>query len=302
MNWGDKKVIAVGGGKGGIGKSTFAANLGLTLAQTGKRVVVVDADLGAANLHTIMGVRYPEKTLRDFTGDRTADLEQILVATEYPNLRLLSSASEVLSIALPNYAERQRLFKALQKLSVDIIIFDIAAGTDQRATDFFSLASIGVIIVEPVPTSLENAYSFIKNLLVRALLRKFFRDKETTDFIQSTMNSKDAESALLFSNLLEKLQEQQPGKIEEFRRQFLEGGSRLYVVANSVKSPAQNVVAENFSRIIKRYLALNMDVLGLLPFEEAMDLAIIHRTPFVAKYPDSLYRKNMQAIVRKLAM
>lgn len=301
MNWGDKKVIAVGGGKGGIGKSTFAANLGLSLAQVGKRVVVVDADLGAANLHTIMGVRYPEKTLRDFTGNPGADLEQILVATEYPNLRLLSSASEILSIALPNYAERQRLFKALQKLHVDVIIFDIAAGTDQRATDFFSLASIGIIIVEPVPTSLENAYSFIKNLLVRSLLRKFFRDKETTDFIQSTMDSHDAENALLFSNLLEKLQERQPERIKEFRQLYLEG-NHLYVVVNSVKSPTQNVVAENFSRIIKRYLALNMDVLGLLPYEEAMDLAIIHRTPFVAKYPDSVYRKNMQAIVRKLAL
>lgn len=301
MNWGDKKVIAVGGGKGGIGKSTFAANLGLSLAQTGKRVVVVDADLGAANLHTIMGVRYPERTLRDFTGNPGADLEQILVATEYPNLRLLSSASEVLSIALPNYAERQRLFKALQKLHVDVIIFDIAAGTDQRATDFFSLASIGVIIVEPVPTSLENAYSFIKNLLVRSLLRKFFHDKVTTDFIQNTMNSRDAESALLFSNLLEKLQELQPEKIAEFRKLYLDG-NRLYVVANSVKSPAQNVVAENFSRIIKRYLALNMDVLGQLPYEEAMDLAIIHRTPFVVKYPDSVYRKNMLAIVGKLAL
>jgi flagellar biosynthesis protein FlhG len=301
MNWGDKKVIAVGGGKGGIGKSTFAANLGLSLSQTGKKVVVVDADLGAANLHTIMGVRYPEKTLRDFTGNPGADLEQILVETEYPDLRLLSSASEVLSIALPNYAERQRLFKALQKLKVDVIIFDIAAGTDQRATDFFSLASIGVIIVEPVPTSLENAYSFIKNLLVRALLRKFFHDSETTDFIQSTMNSRDAENALLFSNLLEKLQERQPEKVAEFREQFLSGNC-LYVVANSVKSPVQNVVAENFSRIIKRYLALNMDVLGLLPYEETMDLAIIHRTPFVVKYPDSNYKKSMQAIVRKLAL
>jgi MinD-like ATPase involved in chromosome partitioning or flagellar assembly len=114
------------------------------------------------------------------------------------------------------------------------------------------------------------------------------------------MNSRDTENALLFSKLLEKLQELQPEKIVEFRKQYLDG-NHLYVVVNSVKSPAQNVVAENFSRIIKRYLALNMDVLGLLPYEEAMDLAIIHRIPFVVKYPDSAYRKNLLAMVRKLA-
>jgi flagellar biosynthesis protein FlhG len=300
MFWGDKIVIAVGGGKGGIGKSTFSANLGVSMAARGKRVVVIDADLGAANLHTILGVRYPEKTLDDFLSNRNTDLESTLVDTAYANLRLLSSASDVLSLASPNYSERQRLFRAIQKLKVDVIIFDIAAGTQQRATDFFSLAPIGIILVEPVPTSLENAFSFLKNLLVRGLLRRFYHDKELTSFIQNTVDPRSTEKVLHFSDLLVKLEEKSPAKVVAYRQLFLEGVCKMFLVVNSLKNPSQVQVADKFTRIIKRYLALNMDVLGLLPFEAAMDDSVIKRTPFVIKYPQSGYAKGIADIIANI--
>jgi len=300
MFWGDKIVIAVGGGKGGIGKSTFSANLGVSMAARGKRVVVIDADLGAANLHTILGVRYPEKTLDDFLSNRNVDLESTLVNTSYANLRLLSSASDVLSLASPNYGERQRLFRAIQKLKADVIIFDIAAGTQQRATDFFSLAPIGIILVEPMPTSLENAFSFLKNLLVRGLLRRFYHDKEITSFIQDTVDPRSSEKVLHFSDLLIKLEEKAPAKVVAYRQLFLEGVCKMFIVVNSVKNPSQHQVADKFSRIVKRYLALNIDVLGLLPYETAMDDTVINRTPFVIKYPDSGYAKGIADIIAKI--
>ena len=300
MFWGDKIVIAVGGGKGGIGKSTFSANLGVSMASSGQRVVVIDADLGAANLHTILGVRYPEKTLDDFLSNRDANLESTLVDTAFANLRLLSSASDVLSLASPSYSERQRLFRAIQKLKVDVIIFDIAAGTQQRATDFFSLAPIGVILVEPIPTSLENAFSFLKNLLVRGLLRRFYHDKEITSFIQNTVDPHSSERVLHFSDLLLKLEERAPAKVVAYRQLFLEGVCKMFIVVNSVKNQSQLQVADKFSRIVKRYLALNMDVLGTLPYEAAMDETVINRTPFVAKYPESAYTKGIADIVAKI--
>ncbi len=300
MFWGGKTVIAVGGGKGGIGKSTFVANLGVTMAGKGMDVVVVDADLGAANLHTILGVRFPEKTLDDFLANRQANLADALVETAYPHLRLLSSASDVLSIAAPNYSERQRLFKALQKLDAQAIIFDIAAGTHQRATDFFSLAPFGIILVEPIPTSLENAFSFIKNLLVRGLLRRFYHDKEITAFIQNTVDPRSTEKTLHFVDLLAKLEEKAPGKVVAYRQLFLEGVCKMFIVANSVKNANQSQVADKFARIIKRYLGLSMEVLGTLPYEPAMDDSVINRTPFVIKNPDSGFARGLSDISAKI--
>jgi ATPases involved in chromosome partitioning len=301
MYWGDKKVIAVGGGKGGIGKSAFVANLGVTLASQGKRVTVVDADIGAANLHTIIGVQYPAKTLDDFLANREPDIEHTLVETPYPPLRLLSSASDVLGLASPNYKDRQRLYRAIKKLRTDIIIFDIAAGTHQRATDFFTLAPIGIIIIEPIPTSLENAFSFIKNMLVRGLMRTFHHNKEMTDFIEKTVDPRSAESTLHFADLLVKLGETTPGTVEAFRQIFLQS-IKMHVVANAIRDQSQKQVAEKFSRIIKRYLALDIEFTGTLPYEQNMDLAISGRVPFVVKYPQSGYAKNMQEIIVKLGL
>ena len=299
MYWGEKNVIAVGGGKAGIGKSTFVANLGVSMAKRGKNVVVIDADTGATNLHNILGVRSPEKTLDDFLNNRQTDLAAALVDTAYSNLRLLSSASDVLSLASPNYSERQRLLRAIQKLKTDAIIFDISAGTNQRATDFFSLAPIGIILIEPIPTSLETTYSFIKNLLVRGLLRRFYHDKEITAFIQKSV-SQSTKKKPHFSDLLVKLEKKSPGKVSAYRQLFLEGVCRMSIVVNSVKSPDQNATGDKFVRLIKRDLALNMEVLGTLSFEAAMDDALINHLPFVIKYPDSSYAKKMSNIVSRI--
>ena len=302
MYWGEKNVIAVGGGKAGIGKSTFVANLGVSMAKRGKNVVVIDADTGATNLHNILGVRSPEKTLDDFLNNRQTDLAAALVDTAYSNLRLLSSASDVLSLASPNYSERQRLLRAIQKLKTDAIIFDISAGTNQRATDFFSLAPIGIILIEPIPTSLENAFSFIKNLLVRGLLRRFYHDKEISAFIQNAVDPRSTKTNLHFSDLLLKLEEKAPGKVSAYRQLFLEGVCRMSIVVNSVKNADQNEAGDKFARLIKRDLSLNMEVLGTLPFEAAMDDAVINRIPFVIKNPESLYTKKISDIASRIDM
>jgi len=300
MFWGNKEVIAVGGGKGGIGKSCFVANLGLTLAQTGRRVVLIDADIGAANLHTIIGVPFPDRTLDDFLRKPHANLKDALLDTPYSGLKLLSSASDVLAISSPNFKERQKLYKGIQKLEADVIIFDIAAGTHQRATDFFSLAPLGVIIVEPVPTSLENAFSFLKNLLFRQLLRVFYEDPEMRKYIQSTLDPSQGKTNLLqFSQLLENLVRLQPEKVAVFKNQY-QTTSKLLLVANSVRNQGQTQVAEKFVKIVKRYLSLNMQVLGNLPFENAMDDAIVARAPFVARYPQSKYTLSMSEIAERL--
>lgn len=220
MYWGKKKVMAVASGKGGVGKSIVVANLGVVLGAKGMRTVLVDADLGAANLHTILGVKSPEKTLRDFVDKTTDSLEHVLITTPYANVRLLSSASDILSLVFPNYKERMRLMRALQKLDADLLIFDIAAGTHQRATDFFAMADTGVIILEPVPTSLENAFSFLKNLLTRALLRYFYHDKEMAALVLDSLDPKKAGTVLSFNELLDICEKKSPAKSFRFVNRY----------------------------------------------------------------------------------
>src|SRR5512133_2159016 len=83
-----RRIIAVGGGKGGIGKSMISANLGIALAGRGKRVVMVDADLGGANLHTTLGIDVPKRTLTDFIERRVKRMEDVITPTGIENLGL----------------------------------------------------------------------------------------------------------------------------------------------------------------------------------------------------------------------
>lgn len=301
MNWNNKLAVSVAGGKGGIGKSSFTANLGVVLARQGLRTVIVDADIGAANLHTMVGVTFPEKTLADFLNSDIT-LEETLSTTPYENLKLLSSASDILSITSPTYKNNEKLFRSVRRLDVDALVFDVAAGTHHRAVDFFALAAIGIVVVEPLPTSLENAFLFVKKLLFRYLLRLFYHDTETKEFILKFTDPRFGRKNAHFSDLLVDLEQRKPQEVAAFRHRFAAERYKMCIVANSVRSPAQGTVIENFCKIVKRYLGLTPSILGLLPFESRMDNAIAQRLPFVVKYPGSEYEMELNRIVKKIGV
>jgi flagellar biosynthesis protein FlhG len=300
MSWENKRVISIGGGKGGVGKSCFSANLGVKIAQRSKNVLLVDADIGGANLHTMVGIRYPEKTLEDFISGRQPTLESTILESPYPRLKLLSSASDILAISAPNFRERQKLMRGVSHLKTDVIVFDIAAGTHIRAIDFFSLAPTGIIIVEPLPTSLENAFTFLKNLLLHVLLRIYWQDKATRAYIESVSDPRNQKNYLQFPELVKRLQDLDPEKIRKFNDIFAPTRFNLYVVINSLKTPHQIQVGDNFVKIVKRYLMLNMKILCSLPYEHTMDEAIAKRIPFVVYAPDSGYSRGIDSAIDML--
>src|SRR6218665_3842829 len=163
------RIIAVGGGKGGIGKSLVSSNLGVALAAKGQRVLLVDADLGGANLHTCLGVAQPTATLSDFLLRPKARLEDVILPTGVPNLSLIAGALDVLDAANIKYAHKQRLLRSLQTQSVDYLILDLGAGSSFNTLDFFIIADHGVLVLLPEPTSVENAYRFVKAAFYRRL-------------------------------------------------------------------------------------------------------------------------------------
>ena len=105
----DKKNIwAIGGGKGGVGKSFVAGNLGILLAQKGYKVILADLDLGGANLHTWLGVNSPTKSLSDFIGRETPNISKLLIPTDINGLRLISGAKDGVEIANLKYTQKDK--------------------------------------------------------------------------------------------------------------------------------------------------------------------------------------------------
>src|SRR5216684_1690974 len=118
----NKTIWSVGGGKGGIGKSVATANMGVALAQKGKSVILVDADLGGANLHIYFGIKHPPQSLGDFLKGRSQSLEEVAIPTGVPGLRLISGASEILGMANPAYAQKLKLISHIKNLNADYIL------------------------------------------------------------------------------------------------------------------------------------------------------------------------------------
>src|SRR5690242_19510166 len=157
-----RRVISIGGGKGGMGKSVISANLGIELARRGKKVVLVDADLGGANLHTTLGVDVPRRTLSDFIERKVEHIDDVITPTSVENLGLVSGAMDHLDVANPRHAQKMRLLRHVQQMDVDYAILDLGAGTHSNTLDFFLVSDHGVLVLVPEPTAVENAYRFVK--------------------------------------------------------------------------------------------------------------------------------------------
>ena len=165
------RIIAVGGGKGGVGKSLISTNLAVSLARSGARVVMLDADLGAPNLHTMFGIMRPPRTVEDFLAGRSASLQEVALATPVPGLRLICGAEGALGSGQTTPEAKQRLLSELARLDADCLVIDVGAGVNLDTIDFFNAADTRLVVMVPEITSLQNGYSFLKIALFRRFQR-----------------------------------------------------------------------------------------------------------------------------------
>ncbi len=164
------RVITVASGKGGVGKTNISANLALSLAAHGKNVVLMDADLGLANINVVLGVM-PEYNLYHLLRKQKR-LEDVLLQTDY-GLRIVAGASGFSKIANLQEEERAHIFHELIHLSfADIIIIDLSAGVSQNVISFIEAAGETIIVTTPEPTAITDAYGIVKIIATDAKMAK----------------------------------------------------------------------------------------------------------------------------------
>ncbi len=154
------RIITVTSGKGGVGKTNTSVNMALAYARLGKKVIVMDADLGLANVNVMLNV-IPKFTLYHVIRKQKS-MKEIIQKTEY-GIEIVAGASGVSKIANLTEEERQNFINELDTLSnADIIIIDTSAGVSSNVLDFIAAADDAVIITTPEPTAITDAYGIIK--------------------------------------------------------------------------------------------------------------------------------------------
>lgn len=157
------RVITVTSGKGGVGKTNFTVNLGITLAQTGLKVVIIDADLGLANVDVVMG-KMSKYNLSDVI-NKSRDILEIL--EEGPNgVKFISGGSGVQQLIKLNKTQLVDLLIKLGKLDeeADIVLIDTGAGLSENVLSFVHAAKEVILITTPEPTAITDAYALIKTI------------------------------------------------------------------------------------------------------------------------------------------
>jgi flagellar biosynthesis protein FlhG len=166
------QVIAISGGKGGVGKSNISVNLGVALAELRRRVVLLDADLGLANIDVLLGIKATH-TLADVLAG-THSLRDVLV-TGPSGLKIVPASSGVQRMASLTPAEHAGLIHAFNELSdqVDILLIDTAAGISDTVVSFVRAANEVIVVVCDEPSSITDAYALIKLLNKEYDLQRF---------------------------------------------------------------------------------------------------------------------------------
>ncbi len=166
------RVIAVTSGKGGVGKTNVSVNLAVSLADAGKQVMLLDADLSLANIDVLLGL-HPEKNLSHvIDGERT--LEEVIV-TGPSGIMVVPASSGVKRLAELSTIENAGLIRAFSELThdVDTLIIDTAAGINESVTSFSRAAQEVVVVVCDEPASITDAYALIKVLNVEYGIQRF---------------------------------------------------------------------------------------------------------------------------------
>ena len=291
-----KKLWSIGGGKGGIGKSIFTLGLGITLAQMGKKIILIDADLGGANLHTLMGVRYPAFTLEDFILKRVERLEDIVIETQVEGIGLICGADDIMGAANPKFAQKIRLLNQLADLPADLVFLDLGAGTSFNVLDFFNYSAGKIAVFTNQSTSLQNVYGFIKSALFRFLSREFARDNEVLLLLHHAGDRDTKISSI--EDILTHLQGKAPEKYTRLKDMIIR--FKIHLVVNMVKTELEKKAGQIIQKVCSDFLNLQPQIFGSLAYDPEVEKAVNQMLPFPMRSINSPAALGLQHIAMEV--
>lgn len=286
------QVWAVGSGKGGTGKSFITSSIGITLAEKGNRMILLDADLGGANMHTFLGISRPQRTLTDFFENKVP-LDELVVESGIPGLGLISGDLNSLDSDSIKYTQKLKLFRHIKALKADYVLIDLGSGSHYNTLDAFMQADRMLTVIVPVKTSIENMYQFVKNVFFRKL-KMHLGESGLKDTALNAWRNRERYGIQNFRELVDYLRLVSPGMDAFFdneMRQF-----RVNLVLNQIKSPRDVPIGNSVKSVFKKYLGVEALFSGYVEYDESILRCINLGKPFVRTYPMSHCAREIERV------
>ena len=289
------RVVAIGGGKGGVGKSLVAANVGIFLATLGKRVVLVDGAFGAPNLHIFAGIPRPSRTLSEAFSPTGPSLQDLAVATHVPGVRLVAGVYDPPSVADPDPAVVRAVCDQLRTLSADWVVVDLGPGLASTTLELFIEADIGLLVAVPDPTSIELMHRFVKAAFLRVLARQKIAHLAEGPSRRSLDHEGGTPSPLEI--YLAAVESRAP-EVAELRDAILRFAPHL--VINSARSKSDMELGRAVASAARRRLGAPIRYLGHLEYDEAVWASTRRRRPLLIEHPETRIAKCFERVARAI--
>jgi flagellar biosynthesis protein FlhG len=295
------EIYPIGGGKGGVGKSFVAANLGASIAKQGHQVVLVDLDLGASNLHTFLGIENPKIGINSFLNKSIEKFENLAAPTNIPNLFFISSLHCSMEISNLVYAQKLKIIKAVRKLPFDYVILDLGAGTNFNTLDFFLTSNDGIFICVPEPTSIENAFRFIRATYLRKLKRIIKRHAFNAAVKDAVFNPNPTDNAAQQSrDIIDIVLKHDPDRELFLREKLSEFNFKL--ILNQFRKNIYPTLGQKIATVCNRHFYSTFQFLGNISYDERVAESVFSRKLYIHKYPyttTSIDLKKITAVITK---
>jgi flagellar biosynthesis protein FlhG len=283
--------ISIGSGKGGAGKTMVIVNLALMLAKMGKKVCLVDLDLGGADAHVLLGLFEPKRTLTDFLTRQVDSItDTIHTFYSFNGLQFIPGTGNTLQTANIGYQEKQRLLRSLAAVETDVMLIDVGAGTSFHALDFFMFSDLQICVTLPDPASILDMYTFLQLATIRKILGSFLSHSD----VGTTLKNHNFNTLNEVFELAEKTREGAKERAQQSLRFF----HPLLVVNRD--SARGRVNKFKLRKMVAKYLGIDIPELGDIPEDGKIDDALKAYLPVCELYPTSPAALALTAIAEKL--
>jgi len=288
------RVVAIGGGKGGVGKSLVAANVGIFLATLGKKVVLVDGAFGAANLHVFAGVARPSRSLYEAL-DNKVPLADLAVSAHVPGVRLVAGVYDPPRTADVSVAAARALAAQLRDLPADWVVVDLNGGCSAPTLELFLAADVQLLVAVPDPTSIELMHRFVKDAFFARVVARGLGELLERLRREPKQHEGGAPSALEL--YLAAVAERAP-EVEALRDAIL--GFAPHLVINCARSKSDMELGRAVASVGRRRLGTPVRYLGHLEYDEAVWASTRRRRPLLIEHPETRIAKCFERIARGL--
>jgi flagellar biosynthesis protein FlhG len=291
-------IIPIAGGKGGVGKSLFTANLGIALAELGHSVIVADLDLGGSNLHSFLGLANDTPGIGDFLIARRSDLHELLVPTATPGLRFLPGDGRTPLMANISHAQKVKLIRTLRKLPARYLLLDLGAGSSLHTLDFFLTAPRGMVVTVPEIPAMMNAMAFLKNVVFRMISSEVSRREPLKKIFEHARSRPLEEQNLTVAELLVQI-----ARVDAAAAARLQQLCRLLtprLVFNLGEAPDDLAPFGNMERNLRERLELHAECFGFICADPLVRQALRQGQPLLTWRRDSLAAQGIERIADRL--